>query len=124
MKTTQCERNLTIPRPALLGLVALMGLSIPKWPSIASGFSGLQSWMVERLAEWDTWRPSRRDYVLVTAWPSPPRFRARTTATGLDAPDVESKARSRQFEARDWIATAGDASVEMRLALELRRSAG
>jgi hypothetical protein len=168
-----------VPRRILAGMAAALALSIWTGPAIASGFKAFRLWMVERLADWDTGKPSERTSGLATEWSRAPRFpvglvatdpnvsSARRVAgaispggseregggsnrsqTGLkepvagvrpafpaaltfepiswdDGPDSGFATTLHPTdEAGDWVSTAGDASIELRLALELCRFAG
>ena len=46
-----------VSRRVLLGMVAVLGISIPSWPEMKYVVGSVRFWTVEQLADWDTWRP-------------------------------------------------------------------
>ena len=132
MNTTERRELLTISRRVLLGMVAVLVLSIPSWPEIKNVVGAVNWWMVERLADWDAGRSSEHDTDSVSERAVRPRLAVSPVATRADSsshrqdPRVLKREASDQVgpvEVGDWVSTAGEASIEVRLALELCRFA-
>jgi hypothetical protein len=125
MKTIERESRMTISERPLPGIIAAVALAVvATWPTIEVGFLGFRTWLVERLAEWDTWRPGEKDCVPVTEWPEPARSELKATAVPLEVANSVSMASNPPVEAGELLVTAGDAPVEVRLARELCQSVG
>ncbi len=84
MKTIESGERPKTSQLVLVSMVAVIGLSILGWPTIENGFSAFRSWMVGRLAEWDTWRPSEKDCILVPERPDPSPLQASQAAASPD----------------------------------------
>jgi hypothetical protein len=46
-------------RRILIGLIALVSLSLPIWPDGVCGFTAVRDWAIGQLADWDPYTPSR-----------------------------------------------------------------
>ena len=53
-----------ISRRILLGMFAAVGLFVPSWLEMDITFHSVSLWLVSQMAEWDSWRPSRKPFEL------------------------------------------------------------
>jgi hypothetical protein len=80
-------------RRVLVGMVAVLVLSISNWQKIENGLRAFHYCMVARLAEWDTWKPRESDGILVTEWSDLPQLKVSEAATSADLSSAQPVAR-------------------------------
>ncbi len=136
-------------RRILIGLVAVVGVSLPIGPDGECGFTTVRDWAIGQLADWDTYTPERGNLCIVAELPfstsegtTPVRTRTAVTASyepilidedlvsgvahelnrmaeGLDSASIVAA----RAESRPDSATASSCdSVELRLAVDFCRS--
>ena len=69
LKATGCGERPMGSRRILIGLVAVVGLSLPIWPDGGCGFTAIRDWAIVQLADWDTYTPRRGNPYIVAKPP-------------------------------------------------------
>ena len=136
-------------RRILIGLIALVGVSLPIWPDGECGFIAVRDWAIGQLADWDTYTPSRGNLYIVAELPlsssedtTPVRTRTAVTASYEPIPidedlvsgvahelnrmaeglDIASIVAALAGSRPDFAAALSCDSIELKLAVDFCRS--